>query len=174
MEQEIWKDVVGYEGLYAVSSLGRVKSFKYDYINGRFLNFIGIKFKKYFNVLLTKDAITKSFLVHRLVAIAFIKNIENKPQINHKDKNTNNNIVSNLEWCSSRENMIHAYSGKLSEKHLKHLENIMIKRKPVLGFVDNIKIYNFESASEAERQIGINQASISSCCLKKNKICWEI
>lgn len=113
--EEIWKDVIGYEGLYQVSNLGRVKSLDRYYIgvwktpvkmNGIILN---PKFHKhYLHVNISVNGNLKRFSIHRLVAIAFIPNHENKPFVNHKDGNKLNNCVSNLEWCTPKENDIHA------------------------------------------------------------------
>lgn len=101
MKKEYWKPVVGYEGHYQVSNWGRVKSIKFG--KGRILkpttNLYGYLFVK-----LCKDGKVKPFTVHRLVAEAFLPNPDNLPQVNHKDENKQNNIVSNLEWCSAQYN----------------------------------------------------------------------
>lgn len=101
MKKEYWKPVVGYEGHYQVSNFGRVKSIKFG--KGRILkpttNLYGYLFVK-----LCKDGKVKPFTVHRLVAEAFLPNPDNLPQVNHKDENKQNNIVSNLEWCSAQYN----------------------------------------------------------------------
>lgn len=117
---EEWKEVEGYEGLYAVSNIGRVKSlcfrnkqitFKRDHVlaqhfawNGRIL------------IDLSKDGVHKCVTLHRLVAQAFIPNPDNLPQINHKDGNPKNCCVDNLEWCTASHNMKHAYHNGLNEK----------------------------------------------------------
>lgn len=107
---EIWKDIVGYEGLYQVSNLGNVKRLK-GY-KGRGKGYIveehfiqpSINSRGYQNVVLCKNGKTKTFSMHRLVAIAFLDNSNNLPQVNHKDENKLNNCVDNLEWCNSKYN----------------------------------------------------------------------
>lgn len=105
-ENEIWKDVVGYEGLYQVSNLGNVKSLDRKRFNGRVMaNKKGQIMKQYVlkdgycSTRLCKDGEVKNHLIHRLVAIAFLPNPQNLPQVNHKDENKQNNKLNNLEWC---------------------------------------------------------------------------
>lgn len=104
---EIWKDIVGYEGLYQVSNLGNVKRLKgykgrgKGYIVEEHLIQPSINSRGYQNVVLCKNGKTKTFTMHRLVAIAFLDNPDNLPQVNHKDENKTNNCVDNLEWCDS-------------------------------------------------------------------------
>lgn len=101
---EIWKYIPGYENIYQVSNLGRVKSF---YRKKKILKNINKKFD-YKTVFLHKNKISKSYLVHRLVALTFLPNKEKKPDVNHKDNNPSNNRVDNLEWCTEKENTAHA------------------------------------------------------------------
>lgn len=107
---EIWKDIVGYEGLYQVSNLGNVKRLKgykgrgKGYIVEEHLIKPSINSNGYQNVVLCKNGKTKTFTMHRLVAIAFLYNSDNLPQVNHKDENKLNNCVDNLEWCDSKYN----------------------------------------------------------------------
>ena len=107
MEKEIWKDVVDYEGLYKVSSFGRIWSVKTD----RELNPSLSSGKRYFTVVLYKNKQRKSKLVHRLVAESFIENLYNKPYVNHKDGDKINNCLENLEWCTQLQNVQHAKSN---------------------------------------------------------------
>lgn len=114
LEGEIWVDVPNYEGLYQVSNFGNVKSLsRYvetsNKLGGRrktkerLLKLCANK-RGYLMVRLSRDCSIKNFLVHRLVAIAFIPNPNNLPQINHKDENPSNNRVENLEWCDAKYN----------------------------------------------------------------------
>lgn len=103
---EIWKDVPGYEGLYQVSDQGRVKSFK-RYKHGKVLK-QGFSTKGYRQVQLSdREMVPRYHGVHRLVALAFIPNPENKPQVNHKDLDKKNNDQENLEWSTGQENVDH-------------------------------------------------------------------
>lgn len=113
--QEIWKDVKGYEGLYQVSNLGRVKSIQYfnhknnkAYTRNRLLKPI-INEKGYARVDLFKNKKSKRVRIHRLVAETFIPNMYNLPEINHIDGNKQNNCIDNLEWCTHKHNMKEAY-----------------------------------------------------------------
>jgi hypothetical protein len=113
MEEEIWKDVEGFEG-YKVSSFGRIKSFKHKKA-GRILK-LPLKAWGYFQTTLFKLGKPKFLSVHKLVALAFIPNPENKPEVNHIDGNKTNNNVQNLEWVTLSENSLHAFKIGLSKK----------------------------------------------------------
>lgn len=111
--EEIWKDVVGYEGLYQVSNLGNIRSVDrvVEYKDGRKRHFKSQSIKQkttttsdYLVVCLYKDKQGKHKIVHRLVAEAFISNPDNKPQVGHKDETKTNNCVDNLEWVTAKEN----------------------------------------------------------------------
>lgn len=107
--EEIWKDIIGYEGLYQVSSLGRVRSLdRYDSRNcfweGRILKLYTRK-GGYLFVQLHLNGKGKNYLVHRLVAIAFIPNPDNLPEVNHLDEDKTNNRVENLEFCDRKYNI---------------------------------------------------------------------
>lgn len=108
--EEQWKDVTGYEGFYQISTLGRVKSIRFN----RFLNpTLSGKGKGYPSVQFSKENKPIRVRIHQLVAKAFIPNPENKEQVNHIDGNKLNNNVTNLEWNTRSENIKHAYNNGL-------------------------------------------------------------
>ena len=114
IEGEIWKPILGYEGLYEISNKARVKSLsRIVSCRNKFESLLPEKLLKqgctrgYFHVSLAKDSVNKIFKIHRLVATAFIPNPENKYTVNHKDLNSRNNLVENLEWNTSLENTHH-------------------------------------------------------------------
>lgn len=125
MKKEIWKDIPGYEGLYKVSNLGNVKSLKRNGIKGIILKGEKDEFD-YKRVTLCKKNKTKKYKVHRLVAQAFIPNPNNLPQINHKDENSKNNNVENLEWCTAKYNSNY---GNHNEK----IRQRMLQNNPFKG-----------------------------------------
>ena len=157
---EIWKDIEGYQGIYQVSSLGKVKSLNFNHAKKEkilkpFSNKDG-----YLRVNLCKEGKSKQYLVHRLVAKVFIPNPENKPEVNHKDEDKTNNKVENLEWMTCKENSNH---GTRNERMAKSLQNHKQTSKPIYGI--NIKTnerIEFPSTAEAERN-GFNHSHIVDC-----------
>lgn len=105
--QEIWKDIKGYEGHYKISNLGRFYNLLTNYKSKGAIDNTGYR-RVHLN--------NKSCLLHRLVAEAFIPNPQNKSQVNHIDGNKLNNNVDNLEWCTPKENMVHASKNKLLQQ----------------------------------------------------------
>ena len=106
LDGELWCDIGGYEGLYQISNYGRVKS-----TNRRKEHILRpcLASNGYLNFCLSKGGVHKPAYCARLVAIAFIPNIEDKPEVNHVDGHPMNNSVSNLEWSTQSENQKHAY-----------------------------------------------------------------
>lgn len=102
MNDEIWKDIKDYEGLYQVSNYGRVRNTSRGNIRSPYLCE-----KRYYRIILYKNNKTKKPRVHRLVAQAFIPNPDNKAEVNHKDFNKVNNHIDNLEWTTGEENVSH-------------------------------------------------------------------
>jgi len=112
---EKWKDIKGYEGLYQVSNLGNVKSLDRIIWNGHTKHLhkgriMKPKGNRYKDVILCKEGKSKKYYVHRLVAIEFISNTENKPQVNHINGIKEDNRIDNLEWVTASENGKHANS----------------------------------------------------------------
>ena len=161
MEQEIWKPVEGFEGLYEISNLGRVKSLWFG--KEKIMNPAKTK-DGYLFVNLYKDRKRKAFKVHRLVATAFIPNHEGFEQVNHKNEVKTNNCVENLEWCSAWDNM---HYGTLYERSAAALINHPVLSKSVEAsrFSDFREIcLKFASTHEAGRN-GYCQVIVSHCCL---------
>lgn len=129
---EIWKDVKGYEGLYQVSNLGRVKSLDRIDRKGRLRKGRILKpssnGRGYLNVCLTVDNIPHTIKVHRLVAEAFISNPDNLPQVNHKDEIKTNNHADNLEWCTAEYNSNYGSRNvRMGVSHTKITEDDILK-----------------------------------------------
>ena len=162
---ETWKSIAGYEGLYQVSDMGRVKSMKFgkEKILKPLKNTRG-----YLQVMLCKDCHTKRLLVHRLVAEAFIQNPNNLETINHKDEVKTNNATSNLEWMSRADNLNYGTRNKrVSEARLNH--PAFSKKVQMFDKSTGELLATFPSTMEAERVTRIARQSISSCCLGKLK-----
>ena len=154
--QEIWKDIIGYEGTYQVSNLGNVRSLHWNHSNKirlltPFLN------SGYLRVGFRTNNVLKNYLIHVLVANAFIPNPESKPQVNHKDGNKLNNNVSNLEWVSASENVVHAKTHNLINKNPCRWKPCKINQLSLDGEI----IATYPSQREASRQLNLNQARIS-------------
>ena len=158
--KEIWKDIEGYEGLYQVSNMGRVRSLKWGKV--KFLKPTANKYG-YLRLYLRKDnSLKKALLIHRLVAQAFLPNPDNLPMVNHKDENPSNNIVSNLEWCDAKYN---ANYGNRNKKVAEALSKIVLQIDKNTNVIINI----FPSLLEAEKQTGCNNGNICSCCNNRLK-----
>lgn len=162
---EEWRDIEGYEGLYQISSLGRVKSLvgRSNHSSDKMLKLV---FERYVKVKLYKNSKGKTFPVHRLVAKAFIANGENKKEVNHIDCNKYNNNVSNLEWCTRAENHLHKCKNGLN-----NVENAIEKNKIkiVQMTLENNPIKVFSSMSEAGRALNISVSNICNVCKGKLK-----
>ena len=117
IENEIWKDIPGYEGLYQVSSLGRIKNVRKTLRDHKLL-IPKVNAYGYYYTNLSKEGILKTIRIHRVVAECFVENINNKKTVNHIDGNKLNNDSSNLEWLTSQENTQHALENGLCSKKL--------------------------------------------------------
>ena len=157
MKNEIWKDVVGYEGLYQVSNQGRVKSLERKdrfgrIVKGRTLK-PGVKNSGYLFVGLYAGGKKKMFFVHRLVCQAFHENPYSKPQVNHLNEDKTDNRACNLEWATAKENLNH---GTHNERMVKTLS------KPICQYTLDEKIVKtWASLTEVKRKTGFSQGNIS-------------
>lgn len=167
MQKEIWKDVVGYEGLYKVSRNGLIIGLKRNIYRR-----LSKKADGYIKVNLTKNGFTKHFLVHRLVAIAFIPNPLNNKFVNHKNGIRGDNRVSNLEWVTHSENCIHGYrvNGRVHPKPaLGKFGYDNPRSKCVIQYdLKMTELNRFGSAAEASRVTGLSRTNICANCRKKH------
>jgi hypothetical protein len=169
MDKEQWKDIDGYEGLYQVSNMGRVAS--YDRIRSDGVMYKGCiknltpSVKGYLcTSLYDYNGERKTFLVARLIALTFIPNPDNKPQVNHINGDKFDNRVENLEWCNNSENQIHAYSiglnffpGEVGElnRNSKLTEDDVKKIKELLSYKDL-------THKEISEIFGVDQSTVSN------------
>ena len=172
---ENWKDINGYEGFYQVSDCGNVKSLERDVYrqNGTFhhlkekilvpnLDRYGYQY-----VNLAKNGKRKVMKVHRLVAMAFLPNPENKPMVNHKDEVKTNNVVENLEWCTA------SYNINFGTRNVRMIQN---RRSYKLGNAPSAKAVfcvelnkTFDCAKRAEEELDIQRTSIGKVCRGERK-----
>lgn len=178
MEKEIWKDIEGYEGHYQVSNIGRIKRLEKSVMFGSRIKKLKVLILKtyrktdgYWFVRLSKNDIPKNFYVHRLVAIAFIPNPENKPEVNHINGIKSENNILNLEWNSKKENIIHGYRNGLQKASRKGVFGSDNKcSKPILQFdLNGNLIQEFDSGVIASKETGLSRGNISSCLKGKIK-----
>lgn len=153
---ENFVDIHGYEGLYKVNNKGEILSVR----SGNLLK-AGRNLQGYMNVSLTKNGKSKTYKVHRLVAVAFIPNPNNYPYINHKDENKANNHVDNLEWCTHKYNINY---GTAIERRSKAIEESTVKkRKAVLQLSLRGEIVGeYRSIKEASEKTNIDRKQISN------------
>ena len=163
--EEIWKDIPGLNNKYEASNLGRIRSTDFCVVG----KMMGKTFTRKNKSTILKPILNRSgyhcvmissnfngkpgtLLVHRLVALAFLENKHNHPQINHKDENKLNNNVSNLEWCSAK------YNSNYGNAHAPKF------RKVDMLSLNGEYIKSFISITEAAKFVGANRSHITSCC----------
>lgn len=153
--QEIWKDVDGYAGLYQVSNLGRVKSFKQSWKYGKPKEFIlkpSLINSGYHVVTLYQKDKKEKFQVHRLVASTFIPNPLNLPCVNHKDENKLNNCADNLEWCTYQYNNCYGTA---------RLRAITTAGNPIMQkTLDGYLLATYQSVGIASHLLNINKGTL--------------
>lgn len=150
IKREIWMDIEDYKGHYQVSNLGKVRSLdrtnkhsenKIRMIKGRLLKIqINNKRNGYCEISLHKEGFEKRYKIHRLVAIAFIPNPNNKKEVNHIDGNKSNNCVENLEWVTSIENIKHAWDNGLSNSNHRKKKIVCLESGIIFNSVNEASI----------------------------------
>lgn len=159
---EVFLSVAGYDGLYEVSNLGNIKSLRSGKLLKQANNREGYKL-----VSLTKNGKSKAFSVHRLVALAFIPNPENLPEINHKDETHDNNCADNLEWCTRKYNLNY---GTYRERMSKTQKEAGTHNKSVSAYDKDGKfVKSYDSITKAEKELEIGKNCISQCLRGKQK-----
>ena len=171
LKGEYWKDIQGYEGLYQVSNLGRVRSVqpnRHTKIHTQVLTYMG-----YTQIVLSKNGEVACFRVHRLVAEAFIPNPENKPQVDHINTIKTDNRADNLRWVTSKEN----HNNPLTRKHMSEsskgekshmwgrLGKLHHRSIPIIQLTkDGEYIREWECTMQIERELGCGHSNVSSVC----------
>lgn len=175
MGNEIWKDIKGFEGLYQISNLGRVKSLpKYIYSRGypqlrkeKLLKpcYVG-KYRNYLAVRLNDNI---QYKIHRLVAEAFIPNPNNLPQVDHIDDNKENNRVENLQWITNEDNRKKAWlTGAITlEKNYKRGKDSCHARIVNQYDLNGNFIKKWYCIKDIQDKLGFDNRNISACCRKK-------
>ena len=179
---EIWKDIVGYEDLYQISNMGRVKSLERIARNNHKIKekILTPNLNKggYLRVHLRKDNYSYTPLIHRLVAQAFLPNPNNKPQIDHINTNKTDNRVCNLRWTTASENMKNPITLESSRIANSGENNPMFgvigannkRSRTVLQFTkDGEFIKKWVCINDIKRELGINVSNIPECCKGKHK-----
>ena len=141
------REVIGYEGLYSVTSCGKV----WSHISNRFMKQKADK-DGYLVVNLHKGNEQKTHRVHRLIAAAFLPNPTRLPQVNHRDENRKNNNLHNLEWCT------HDYN----QRYGTHREKLSVARSKQVYCVELDKV--FRSAKDAAEKLGLDKNTIGRVC----------
>lgn len=180
MDKEIWKPIVGYEGLYEVSNKGRIRSLPFKYSQCKILKLVPRE-NGYLFLTLSKNRVQKAHSVHRLVAMAFIPNPEKKPTVNHKNEIRTDNRVENLEWATYYEQNHYGTRSQKAKRSLKRTYNTpqmkemfsLRQKKNKSGSADGKRIvqldksFNFinewKSITQASDTLGIHRSCISMC-----------
>ena len=166
--KEIWKDITGYEGLYQVSNLGKVRSLRYKNRDEVRELYLKPHNRGYLQVELHKDGTRKMFTVHRLVAMAFVNGYADDLIVNHIDENKQNNAATNLEWCTS------LYNSQFYKE--RHPEKLSAHRGPNKNVrpvnqisTDGQIVKTWRSSRDVMRELGWSDWSVSECCRGNRK-----
>lgn len=168
--EEIWKDVVGYEGLYQVSSFGQIKSLPRNGTPSKQEKILSTQLSKGYPTLkLCKNNIPIRYTVHRLMGFAFMMDSYFEGAvINHKNGIPTDNRISNLEWCTPKQNTQHAWDNGLCKSARYWLGKTGDKNhtsKPILQFDKDLNfIREYVSATFAAKENGFSRQNISRCC----------
>lgn len=176
---ETFKDIPWYEGKYQVSNLGRVKSLNYIRTwRVWILKPCALRYW-YLRVVLSNNCNKKNMSVHRLVALAFIPNPDNKPQVNHINWRKWDNRLENLEWCNASENAIHSFRVLWNSNHFRYNNPSPTKWKFWKDHPYSKKVYQYDLAwnfikmwdclYDIQRELWLKVAPISNCCLWRTK-----
>lgn len=163
MQEEIWKDIKDLQGLYQISNKGKIRSYFNDF---RILT-PQVSKNGYLRIIVKN----KHYSIHRLVAETFIPNPQNKPEVNHKDGNKENNCVNNLEWVTRSENQIHSYRILKNIPSMKnHFKNNHVASKTIYQFdKHNNLIKKWDSIIEATNTLNICACNITDCAKGNRK-----
>lgn len=184
-EQEIWKDIPGYEGLYQASSLGKIKSIlrkekslhpktKKIFIRTRNEKFLRFSLDKdgYLKVRPCKNGKPKMFSVHKLILLTFKPNLNNLPQINHINGIKTDNHINNLEWCDHSHNMKHSYANNLHKIANKQGENSPVSILTEKQVLEIRRLWSFGEYNQKQlsEKFNTEQSNISRIV---NNIYWK-
>jgi len=172
MIKEEWRSIEGLKDYYKISSLGRIKSFnigntkKEDYLKPQ------LNHKGYYHIrLYRKNGIRGSFLLHRLIAKTFIKNVLSKPQVNHINGSKTNNVISNLEWMTNKENYQHSVDNNLQGQRFLNKDSILDYTHPRIKYFildTNTGVYYYGASDFAEYK-GVSNSTVLNW-IKGNKL----
>lgn len=150
LENEVWKDIPGYEGLYQASNFGRIRNNKGE------APYMEKSQKGYIRASLSVNGIHKHEKVHRLVALTFLPNPDNLPQINHIDEDKTNNTVFNLEWVNNHTNSLLNTNKTRGKRKVCKIDNGVI-------------IATYDCVNDASRENGVSRYGINAACIGTQK-----
>lgn len=158
---ELWKDIIGYEGYYQISSFGQIRSLLTNKILIGDTNNLGYKRVTLYS------PVKKRFFIHRLVALHFCDGYQENLVVNHKDGNKTNNKAENLEWVTHSENDLHAFKNNLRKTYPCQFKKKIIAYDLKTG--ETIKEY--DNVVECEKDLKVARSNIYNCCNGKQKSC---